>query len=54
MLKGNCPEKSLTTCERKISSYKPALKNCLEIIEFNNIFAELIVNDKIKRNFVDT
>ena len=26
MLKGNCRKKNLTTCERKISSYKPALK----------------------------
>ena len=25
MLKGNCRKKHLTTCERKISSYKPAL-----------------------------
>ena len=26
MLKGNCRKKNLTTCERKISSYKPALR----------------------------
>ena len=24
MLKGNCQKKNLTTCERKISSYRPA------------------------------
>ena len=27
MLKGNCRKKNLTTCERKISSYKPAFRN---------------------------
>ena len=27
MLKGNCQKKNLTTCERKISSYKPAFRN---------------------------
>ena len=26
MLKGNCGKKNLTTCDRKISSYKPALR----------------------------
>ena len=26
MLKGNCRKKILTTCGRKISSYKPALR----------------------------
>ena len=26
MLKGNCRKKNLTTCERKISSYKPAFR----------------------------
>ena len=29
MLKGNCRKKNLTTCKRKISSYKPALKKCV-------------------------
>ena len=33
MLKGNCRKKNLTTYERKISSYKPALKDyCVRII----------------------
>ena len=32
MLKGNCRKKNLTTCERKISSYKPALRTPLQNI----------------------
>ena len=30
MLKGNCRKKNLTTCERKISSYKPAFTEVTE------------------------
>ena len=31
-MKGNCQKKHLTTCERKISSYKPAFKKHLSNI----------------------
>ena len=36
MLKGNCRNKNLTNCERKMSSYKPAFKHVfLSFIDHN-------------------
>ena len=40
MLKGNCRKKNLTTCERKISSYKPAFRNVTKLTG-KNTFARV-------------